>query len=231
MCGYSERRATRTRRFECGPYWLMFVTFEGSEGSGKSTQIILLADYLRNKGYRVTTTREPGGTLIGEQVRGCLHDVANREMTPAAEVLLYSASRAQLVEEVIKPALEEKCVVLSDRYADSTLAYQGYGRLLDLDTLATITHFATGGLKPDLILFLDVDVEEGLSRRSEGGEEMNRMDLQTLAFYNRVREGYLAMIAADPDRWAIVDANRPVEAIQEDVRRHVESRLTARPPS
>ncbi|UCG23461.1 MAG: dTMP kinase [Chloroflexota bacterium] len=205
----------------------MFVTFEGSEGSGKSTQIALLADYLRGKGYRVATTREPGGTLIGEQVRGCLHDVANREMTAAAEVLLYSASRAQLVEEVIRPALQESYVVLSDRYADSTLAYQGYGRLLNLDTLATITQLATGGLKPDLSLFLDVDVEEGLTRRSEGGEEMNRMDLQTLAFYQRVREGYLSMIAAEPDRWVIVDASRAVEAIQEDVRRHVESRLTA----
>ena len=148
----------------------MFVTFEGSEGSGKSTQIILLADYLRGKGFRVTTTREPGGTLIGEQVRSCLHDVDNQEMTPSAEVLLYSASRAQLVQEVIQPALDDNNVVLSDRYADSTLAYQGYGRLLDLDTLATITQFATGGLKPDLSIFLDVDVEEGLSRRSEGAE-------------------------------------------------------------
>ncbi len=207
----------------------MFVTFEGSEGSGKSTQIMLLANYLRRKGYGVTTTREPGGTLIGEQVRGCLHDVANKEMTPAAEVLLYSASRAQLVKEVIRPALADRNVVLSDRYADSTLAYQGYGRLLDLDTLATITHFATGGLTPDLTLFLDVEVEKGLLRRSEGGEEMNRMDLQALAFYKRVREGYLEMVAADPNRWVIVDANRVVEDIQEDVRWHVESRLAVQP--
>lgn len=204
----------------------MFVTFEGSEGSGKSTQIVLLARYLQEQGYHVLTTREPGGTQIGEQVRVCLHDVANVQMTAAAEVLLYSASRAQLVEEVIRPALAEQKIVLSDRYADSTLAYQGYGRQLDLETLTTITRFATGGLRPDLSLFLDVDVRAGLARRTVGGDELNRMDLQTLAFYERVREGYLKMAAAEPDRWRIVDANRPVEAIQRDVRRHVESRLS-----
>ena len=203
----------------------MFVTFEGSEGSGKSTQIALLAGYLRGRGHRVLTTREPGGTRIGEQVRVCLHDIANELMTSAAEVLLYSASRAQLVEEVIRPALAQNKIVLSDRYADSTLAYQGYGRHLDLETLTTITQFATGGLRPDLSFFLDVDVREGLARRSTGGDELNRMDLQALAFYDRVREGYLEMILVEPDRWLIVDANRSVEAIQEDVRRLVESRL------
>jgi dTMP kinase len=203
----------------------MFVTFEGSEGSGKSTQIALLAEYLRGKGLHVLTTREPGGTQIGEQVRLCLHDVANEQMTSAAEVLLYSASRAQLVEEVIRPALAQQKIVLSDRYADSTLAYQGYGRHLDLETLTTITQFATGGLRPDLSLFLDVDVRDGLARRSTGGDELNRMDLQALAFYDRVREGYLKMIVVEPDRWLRVDANRSVEAIQEDVRQLVESRL------
>jgi dTMP kinase len=203
----------------------MFVTFEGSEGSGKSTQIVLLAEYLRAKGHGVFTTREPGGTQIGEQVRLCLHDVANEQMTSAAEVLLYSASRAQLVEEVIRPALAQQKIVLSDRYADSTLAYQGYGRLLDLETLITITQFATGGLRPDLSLFLDVDVRRGLARRSDGGDELNRMDLQEVAFYERVREGYLQMILKEPDRWLVVDANRSVEAIQKDVIRLVESRL------
>lgn len=206
----------------------MFVTFEGSEGSGKSTQILLLADYLRDQGYDILTTREPGGTVIGEQVRSCLHDVANDQMTAAAEVLLYSASRAQLVSEVIKPALATGRVVLSDRYADSTLAYQGYGRQLNLDTLRTITDFATGGLRPDLSIFLDVNVRAGLERRTVGGDELNRMDLQTLAFYERVRTGYLRMVAADPARWHVVDANRSVEAIQEDVRRAVESRLRTR---
>ena len=197
----------------------MFITFEGSEGSGKSTQIAMLSTYLTELGYQIQTTREPGGTLIGEQVRLCLHDVANTEMTSAAEVLLYSASRSQLVEEVIKPALTVGKIVLSDRYADSTLAYQGYGRQLDLVALSSITQFATGGLKPDLTIYLDIDVEEGLSRRTTGGEEMNRMDLQQVEFYQRVRQGYLTLAAAEPDRWTIVDAGRPAGVVQDDIRR------------
>jgi len=197
----------------------MFITFEGSEGSGKSTQITLLATYLKELGYQIKTTREPGGTQIGEQLRLCLHDVGNTEMTPAAEVLLYSASRSQLVEEVIKPALAEGKIILSDRYADSTLAYQGYGRQLDLVALTSITQFATGGLRPDLTIFLDIDVEEGLTRRTAGGEEMNRMDLQRLEFYHRVRQGYLTLAAAEPNRWIIIDAGRPASQVQDDIRR------------
>ena len=200
----------------------MFITFEGSEGSGKSTQIELLAAHLREKGYRVVTTREPGGTKIGEQVRLCLHDVSNKEMTPAAEALLYSASRAQLVEELIKPALEAGDIVISDRYSDSTLAYQGYGRQQDLEALATITEFATGGLRPGLTLFLDVSVADGLSRRSDADNEINRMDLQALAFYKRVRAAYLALAESEPERWIVVDANRPVGDVQHDVRNYVE---------
>ncbi len=203
----------------------MFITFEGSEGSGKSTQISLLSKYLTIRGYGVVTTREPGGTKIGEQVRNCLHDVENRLMTPAAEVLLYSASRSQLVEEVIQPALKQNMVVLSDRYADSTLAYQGYGRQLDLETLTKITEFATSGLKPDLTLFLDVDVRAGLERRTVGEAEMNRMDLQEIAFYERVREGYLTLAKQEVNRWVIIDANRPVDDIQADIRSAVIARL------
>ena len=203
----------------------MFITFEGSEGSGKSTQIHLLAEFLQKRGILVTTTREPGGTRIGEQVRDCLHDVSNNEMTSAAEVLLYSASRSQLVEQIIRPALANNHVVLSDRYADSTIAYQGFGRNLDLDTLFRITEFATGGLIPDLSLFLDVDVKNGLKRRSAGGSEMNRMDLQTIAFYEKVREGYLQLASKDSDRWKIIDANRSVKLIQKGVRKVVLERL------
>ena len=203
----------------------MFVTFEGSEGSGKSTQIELLAASLRTQGFAVVTTREPGGTSIGEQVRDCLHDVKNTRMTAAAEVLLYSASRSQLVKEVIVPALAKGQVVLSDRYADSTLAYQGYGRQLELETLDRITRFATGGLTPDMTLFLDVDVEAGLARRTVGQAEINRMDLQEIAFYERVRTGYLTLAAREPDRWIVIDANRPVDEIQTDIRSHMEERL------
>lgn len=204
----------------------MFITFEGSEGSGKSTQINMLAAYLGQQGYEILVTREPGGTHIGEQVRQCLHDVKNKEMTAAAEVLLYSASRSQLVREVIVPALENGVIVISDRYADSTMAYQGYGRQLDLDALGIITHFATGGLKPDLTILFDIDVEEGLSRRSVGGEEMNRMDLQEIAFYKKVRDGYIELVKQEPERWVIVDAGRPPDEIQNDVRRSVEAKLS-----
>jgi dTMP kinase len=203
----------------------MFVTFEGSEGSGKSTQIELLAESLRGQDHAVVTTREPGGTSIGEQVRDCLHDIENTRMTAAAEVLLYSASRSQLVKEVIMPALAQGQIVLSDRYADSTLAYQGFGRQLDLETLVRITNFATGGLTPDMTLFLDVDVKAGLARRTVGQAEINRMDLQELEFYERVRMGYLTLATQEPDRWIIIDANRPVDEIQADIRSHMEERL------
>ncbi len=211
----------------------MFVTFEGSEGSGKSTQIDLLADFLRDQDLVVVTTREPGGTSIGEQVRDCLHDVKNTLMTPAAEVLLYSASRSQLVNEVIIPALAQGQIVLSDRYADSTLAYQGYGRHLDLETLLRITDFATGGLTPDVTFFLDVDVKAGLNRRTVGQAEINRMDLQDIKFYERVRMGYLKLATQAPNRWKIIDANRPVHELQADIRsftiqRLAESQITAR---
>lgn len=203
----------------------MFITFEGSEGSGKSTQIKILATHLRQRGYEVLVTREPGGTHIGEQVRYCLHDVKNKEMTAAAEALLYSASRSQLVREVIAPALEKGIIVICDRYSDSTIAYQGYGRQLDLEALTTITHFATGGLKPDLTILFDIDVEEGLSRRTAGGEEMNRMDLQEIGFYKRVRNGYQELVKKEPERWVTVDASRPPDEIQNIVRRSVDALL------
>jgi len=203
----------------------MFITFEGPDGSGKTTQITLLAAFLREQGFPVLTTREPGGTAIGDQIRGCLHDVGNTEMTAEAEILLYSASRAQLVQEVIRPALAAGKIVLCDRFADSTIAYQGYGRGLDLDALAFITRFATGGLKPDLTVLLTLDAEHGLRRRETDGAEMNRMDLQASPFYRRVQEGYEALAAAEPERWAIVDADRPADEVQQDVREIVSGRL------
>jgi len=203
----------------------LFISFEGPDGSGKSTQITLLSFFLRQEGYKVITTREPGGTMIGEQVRDCLHDIQNKSMTSAAEVLLYSASRAQLVEEIIRPALASNHIVLSDRYSDSTLAYQGYGRGLDLNDLTRLTRFATGGLKPELTFLFDVNIEDGLNRRTDGGVEMNRMDLQTVDFYRRVRDGYWEMAAANPKRWITIDANRPVNTIQNDVRTHLMERL------
>jgi dTMP kinase len=206
----------------------MFITFEGSEGSGKSTQIDMAAEYLRALEYTVAVSREPGGTNIGEQVRSCLHDVNNRNMAPEAEVLLYSASRAQYVSEVILPALESGAIVLSDRYADSTIAYQGYGRGLDLEALRQIIQFATGGLKPNLTFLLEIEVEDGLERRAIGGAEMNRMDLQSISFYERVEKGYKALVAAEPDRWVIIDANRPKDVVQDEIRTNLMERLTIR---
>lgn len=203
----------------------MFISFEGPEGSGKTTQIALLAGWLRQQGLAVATTREPGGTAIGDRVRAILLDHAASEMSAETEVLLFSAARAQHVREVIGPWLASGGVVLCDRFADSTLAYQGYGHQLPLDQLAVITAFATGGLRPDVIVFLDVDVQSGLRRKQQHANgdagQWDRMEAFTLAFHQRVRAGYLAMAAADPARWLVVDANRSVEEVQQTLRERV----------
>jgi len=206
----------------------MFITFEGPEGSGKSSQIKLLSDYLRRQGFSVVATREPGGTPIGNQIRRCVHDVGNANMTPQTEMLLYSASRAQLVAEIIRPALAAGQIVLCDRFYDSTIAYQGYGRGLNLDDLYAITRFATGSLKPGLTLLLDIAVADGLARRAHNGLEMNRLDRETLSFHRRVRQGYHRMAAEEPERWVVVDAARPLAEVQTTVRQIVEKRLVAK---
>ena len=203
----------------------MFITLEGPEGSGKSTQLRLLTTFLREHGFNVVATREPGGTPIGDEIRGILHHVDNTAMSPIAEVLLYAASRAQLVSEIIRPALVAGKLVICDRYIDSTFAYQGYGRGLDQDMLKALTSIATGDLWPDLTLLLDVEVSTGLARRLSEGEEMNRLDLEESAFHERVRRGYHRLAQSHPDRWEVVDAGREVDAIQADVRRIVSSRL------
>jgi dTMP kinase len=206
----------------------LFITFEGPEGSGKTTQVKRLAEHLRDGRFDVLPVREPGGTSISEQIRDVLHALNNREMQPRTEILLYCAARAQLVGQIIRPHLQSGGVVLCDRYADSTLAYQGYGRGLDLPTLRMILDFATGGLRPDLTLYLDIDVEAGLKRKRTGGDEWNRMDDLEVEFHRRVRSGYLEMIAQEPARWAVVDAARDAEAIAKDVREIVEKRLVKR---
>ncbi len=203
----------------------MFITFEGPEGSGKSTQIRLLSLFLQHQGCDVLTTREPGGTPIGDQIRACLHDVNNTTMESVTELLLYSASRAQLVREVIQPALAAGKVVLCDRYADSTIAYQGYGRGLNLTDLHTMTQIATGGLEPHLTLLLDLDVRRGLARRKVGGDEMNRLDLERVAFHERVRNGYHQLAAQQPQRWVIIDADLDPDLVQKKLREIVLSKL------
>ncbi len=207
----------------------LFITFEGPEGSGKTTQIELLSEYLEEKGYPVLATREPGGTSIGDQIRAILLAPRNTDMLPASEALLFSAARAQIVHQVIRPHLAQGGIVLCDRYADSTLAYQGYGQGLELETLHTITALATGGLKPDLTVYLDLAVEEGLRRKlaahKASNSEWNRIDRQEMAFHHRVREGYLQIAAREPDRWLVIDATQPLEAIQASIRARVEARL------
>jgi dTMP kinase len=202
----------------------MFVTFEGPDGGGKSTQAALLVDFLRRRGCNVLATREPGGTAIGDQIRLVLSALENTAMHPRTEILLFQASRAQHVEQVIRPHLERGGVVVCDRFADSTLAYQGYGHQVDLMRLRTIVDFATGGLKPDLTLLLDIDVEDGLRRRTKSGE-WNRLDAYDLAFHQRVRQGYFELMQQEPGRWVKIDASRSPEAIQADIQAVVADRL------
>lgn len=198
------------------------MTFEGPEGGGKTTQMRLLAERLEGAGHRVTMTREPGGTVIGERIRQILLDPAlpSAALRPEAEAFLFCAARVQIVAEVIRPALAAGQVVLCDRYADATLAYQGYGRELDLDLLGANNALATGGLTPDLTLLLDVPVEVGLARRRDE-TELNRLDADSTAFHERVRAGYHALARADGPRWVVIDADRPVESVAEEVWRAV----------
>ena len=202
----------------------VFITFEGPDGSGKSHQLVELASFLSRNSYPVFSTREPGGTGIGDKIRAILFDLDNTEMHPRTEILLFQASRAQHVEQIILPRLEDGQVVLCDRFADSTLAYQGYGHQVDLQRLKMVVEFATGGLKPDLTLLLDVDVEVGLRRRAKGGQ-WNRLDAYELAFHQRVRQGYHEMARLEPTRWAVIDAGKPFEEVQQAIRAIVLKRL------
>ena len=190
-----------------------FVTFEGIEGSGKSTQVRLVAERL---GPRTLQTREPGGTAIGRAVRGILLDPANVGLSPMAELLLYFADRAQHVAEVIRPALAEGRIVLCDRHVESALAYQGYGRGLPLDAIRELGVLATGGLRPDAIVLVDVPLELGLQRARRRGAS-DRLEGEELAFHERVRAGYDALAAAEPERWLRVDGRGPVEEVADAV--------------
>jgi dTMP kinase len=203
----------------------MFITLEGPEGSGKTSHIPALAEAIRQAGYAIVVTREPGGTRIGDEIRSTLLSLRHTEMHPTTEILLFQASRSQLVNQVIRPALAEGKVVLCDRYADSTLAYQGYGHQTNLEELSRIVAFATGGLKPDLTVLMDVDIETGLKRRSSDEDNWNRLDAKEIAFHQRVREGYHHMAAAEPARWVTVDAAQSLDKVQADLIKVVLKRL------
>lgn len=197
----------------------MFITLEGPEGSGKTSHIPYLVEYLREKGYTIFPTREPGGTSIGEQVREVLHSLKNTEMHARTETLLYQAARAQFVEQVVRPRLALGEIVLSDRYADSTIAYQGYGHQQDLEQVRALVRYATSGLVPDLTILLDVDVEEGLKRKTKNKSEWNRLDAYAVQFHQRVRNGYLEMVKKEPGRWVVVDAGKEWDNVQESLRK------------
>jgi dTMP kinase len=208
----------------------LFISFEGTEGSGKSTQILLLAERLKSLGYRVRTLREPGGTLIGEEVRHTLkHSQDNAAMTPEAELLLMNASRAQLVREVIRPALAEGEIVLCDRFYDSTTAYQGYGRKLDLKMVQSITEVAVGETRPDLTLLLLVPHEVSelrrAERRSNGPIQRDRMEEADREFFARVAVGYDEIASLEPKRVRPIDATGKVKDIQVLIWQHVEPLL------
>jgi len=197
----------------------MFISFEGTEGSGKTTQIKMVYAVLRDAGYDVLLTREPGGTEISDQIRTILLDTQHKAMLEArAELLLFCASRAQLVGEVIRPWLQRGGIVLCDRYADSTLAYQGYGHGLPLKELRQILAFSTGNLQPNRTVYLDILPERGLARRRRGqflGEDWNRLDAMELAFHERVYDGYQQIMAEEPERFLVVDADQTQAAVTE----------------
>ncbi|MDD4981011.1 MAG: dTMP kinase [Candidatus Omnitrophica bacterium] len=200
-----------------------FITFEGSEGSGKSTQSKLLSQYLKRKGFRIVYLREPGGTKVSEKIRKILLDHKNDSMTPMAEMLLYMAARAQVVNEIIAPALKEGKIVICDRFLDSTLAYQGYGLGIDIKLIKCVGEFATSGIKPDLTIFMDLGVKQGLKHREFSKDRIER---RPLLYHARVRRGYLQLAHSEPKRIKIVKVKKDKNNTQSEIRELVDKFLT-----
>jgi dTMP kinase len=203
----------------------MFITFEGLDSSGKSTQAKLLVAHLKQSGKEVVFLREPGGTAISEKIRDLLLDKQHLEIGQKAELLLFSAARTQLVDQVIRPALQAGKFVVCDRFYDSTTAYQGYGRGLDLKEVRAINSIATSGTTPDLTLFVDVELEELARRRKAANVVDDRMESSGKHFYEKVLHGYRNIAAAEPQRVIIVNGMRPVDEIQQEIRTIVQQRL------
>lgn len=211
----------------------MFITFEGIEGCGKSTQISLLAERLQEAGQQVVLTREPGGCLIANQIRSLLLDAANSAMVPMTELMLYAAARAQHLAEVIRPGLDSGVIVLCDRFSDATRAYQSFGRGIDRQIMETLNSLACNGLTPDLTLLLDCPVETGLSRarqriESSSGPREERFELESMAFHQRVRDGYLQLANEEPDRFVVIDASASPDQVAQDIGTAVLLRLGTR---
>ena len=200
----------------------LFITFEGGDGAGKSTQIDLLADHLRSRGCEVLLTREPGGTKISEKIRGVLLDPENREMAPVTEMMLYAAARAQLVAEVIKPALNEGKVVICDRFLDSSLAYQSYGRDLG-DAVLEVNQYAIDGCMPDVTIYLRVDPQTGRQRIQT--RDQDRIESESERFHDRVHEGYEQLCLRYPDRITAIDAGGTIEEISQAIRAEVTGKI------
>ena len=205
----------------------LFITFEGTEGCGKSTQIGALATRLQQEGNSVLQTREPGGTPLGEAIRNLLqHDAAGKDMTPEAELLLFTASRAQLTRERILPALADGAIVLCDRFMDSTTVYQGVARKIDSETAARINRFAVGDARPDLTILIDIEPEAGMARvHSRSNGQLDRMESEAIEFFKAVRKGYLKLAEAEPDRFLILDGSESISALQEQIWNAVQTRL------
>lgn len=205
-----------------------FITFEGGEGAGKSIQVEILTSHLHEEGYQLVVTREPGGTQIGEQIRVITHDPENVDLDPVAEAYLMSAARAQHVTEIIKPALDAGKIVVCDRFVDSSIAYQGYGRKLGPDVIAKLNELAVDGAIPDLTLFLNISAEVGMKRRGKT-QKRDRLDLQQADFYKRVHAGYLQLAKQHPDRFVVIDASRTIEKVAIEIWDVVKERLNSIP--
>lgn len=199
-----------------------FITFEGIDGSGKTTQFRMLGNWLRDRGKEAIETVEPGGTAIGREIRRILLDPANTDIQPRAELLLYFASRAQNVDQVIRPGLESGRIVLCDRFTDSTLVYQGAGRGIDTNVVLDLDRIACRGLKPDLTFLIDIDLETSLARAKRRndriGQSESRIDEESAAFHERVRQGYLALARSEPDRFVVIDGRGAIGEVGASIR-------------